>query len=251
MARKTTDRQRQRSVVANRRAGRGTNWRIDRIDAPDAVVGPDVAVPELEDVIRAIEMAPHGDDWDALSRIVVPVFPRVRPHPRGTPPPLTAILSPGVVVGFGADIGPAFMTLNDPQLETLGVKKADVIAKALGNLLARADTLDRESVMHGAVADVPIAVLQSGVSIGSTLVLAPDQVRRLFGPVPMLFIAPMRDLLIGFPADVDGELAAWVFEEIADQDPNCLAPVAYRFDGEQLTATALAKRPSGAAGPLA
>ncbi|HEX4896771.1 MAG TPA: hypothetical protein VFV53_00270 [Candidatus Limnocylindrales bacterium] len=251
MVHKTSDRRRQRNAVASRHADRDASWRIEVVHGSNAVVGPDVAVPDVEEVLRAIEKAPRPDDWDALRRIVVPVFPRVRPYPRGTPPPLTTILSPGVVVGFGADIGPAFMTLNEPQLETLGVKKADVVAAALANLLARADALDRASIIHGDVADVPIAALQSGVSIGSTLVLAPDQVRRLFGPAPMLFIAPMRDLLIGFPADVDGELAGWVFKEIADQDPNCLAPVAYRFDGAQLTAAALAKRPSGPAGPLA
>jgi hypothetical protein len=167
------------------------------------------------------------------------------------PPPLTAILPPGVLVGFGADIGPAFLSLNGPQLAILGVTKADVVAQALANLLARADKLDGSSIVHGEIAATPVALLQSGVSIGSTLVLAPDQVRRLFGPSPMLFISPMRDLLIGLPADVDLELAAWIFDEIASQDPNCLAPVAYRYDGERLALAALASRLTVPPGRLA
>lgn len=251
MARKTNARQRRGSRVARRGLRRGNDWSIDRIHVSDAVVGPDVRVPALEDVLRAIENAPRADDWDAVARLVVPLFPRARPQPAGVPAPLTAILPPGVLVGFGADIGPAFMTLNGPQLELLGVAKADIVAQALANLLARADKLDGSSIVHGEIADTPVAMLQSGVSIGSTLVLAPVQVRRLFGPSPMLFIAPMRDLLIGFPADVEIELAAWVFDEFASQDPNCLAPFGFGYDGERLTIAMLGSRMTVPAGRLA
>ena len=251
MSRRSSIPPHQPSRAAKRRARRGSAWQVQRIDRSDAAVGPDVGVPDLEDVLRAIEGAPRADDWEALRRIVLPVFPRVRAHPADIPAPVTTILPPGVLVGFGADIGPAYLTISEPQLELLGVGKVDLVAQALANLETRAAALDGASITHGAIADVPVAVLQSGAAIGSTLVLAPNQLSRLFGPAPMLFVAPMRDLLIGFPSDVDIDLAAWVFEEIASQDPNCLAPVAYSFDGERLTTARLSGRRRGAAGRLA
>jgi hypothetical protein len=81
--------------------------------------------------------------------------------------------------------------------------------------------------------------LQTGRSVGSTLVLVPDQLARLFGRTPRLFLAPMRDLLLGLPDDVDPEIGSWLFEDFASQDPNCLAPIGFRFDGERVVTASL------------
>ena len=45
-------------------------------------------------------------------------------------------------------------------------------------------------------------------------------------------MAPMRDLILGLPPDVESGLAAWLFDELASADPNCLAPIGYRWDGD-------------------
>ena len=82
--------------------------------------------------------------------------------------------------------------------------------------------------------EAPARWLQSGRSIGSVLVLAPDQLARIFGPGPAFFITPMRDLIIGLPSDVDRELAAWLWLEVASLDPNCPGPAGYRFDGSRI-----------------
>ena len=37
----------------------------------------------------------------------------------------------------------------------------------------------------------------------------------------------MRNLLVSLPISVDREFATWLFDEIASQDPNCLAPAAF------------------------
>ena len=62
------------------------------------------------------------------------------------------------------------------------------------------------------------------------LVLAPSELARIFGDGPSLFIAPMRDLVIALPGDAEPGLAAWLYAEVAADDPNCLAPMAFRFE---------------------
>src|SRR5690242_15084332 len=76
--------------------------------------GPGVVQASMDEVLGALQA--HGDlDWSEAADLVVPVMPRVRPFPPGTPPPLQALVDPGIVVGFGVDVGPAFMAVT-PEL---------------------------------------------------------------------------------------------------------------------------------------
>lgn len=240
MARSAKSRRIRGRVPVGRDWGGDNGLRVDRIDIADMPAGPNVVVPELGDVLQAIRRAPRVDDWAALRSIVIPVIPRARPFPAGYSAPFTTRLPPGIAVSFAADVGPAFLTIGADQLEALGITQADLVAQALANLIARADSVAPGTIFRHFIADVPVAAMQTGCSIGSTLVLVPDQLRRLFGPDRVVFIAPMRDLLLALPAGVDLDLAAWLFEEFASQDPNCLPPIAYRFDGERIETAALA-----------
>jgi hypothetical protein len=94
--------------------------------------------------------------------------------------------------------------------------------RALDNLDRRARSADERDLLRDAIADVPVVVFQSRDGWASTTVLLPDQMDRLFGPRPALFVAPSRDLLIGLPADVDPEFATWLTEEFEAADPNAL-----------------------------
>jgi hypothetical protein len=214
----------------------------------DAPIGPDIVVPDMADVLRAIERAPRGDDWPSVRELVVPVLPRVRPHPEGSPPPLQVLLPPGLLVGFGVDIGPAFLAVSREQLGILGISEAELVGQALANLIARAEQVEPGTVIHESFLGQPIVGLQTGRSIASTLVLVPDQLARLFGPVPRLFIAPMRDVLFGFPDDVDLEIPATLFVDIASQDPNALPSHIFRFDGSTVvTGSPVASPPAASA----
>ena len=63
-------------------------------------------------------------------------------------------------------------------------------------------------------------MLQTGVGCASAMVLLPDELRRVFGEGAQLLIAPMRDVLISLPPDVDRAFAAWLNDEFASMDPN-------------------------------
>jgi hypothetical protein len=207
------------------------------------LLGPNVVQAPLENVLASMEAIPERLDWPWVRERVLPVMPRLRPWMSGTPRTVQAVVGPGIVVGFGIDVGPAFLSVSRDLMVDWPVSVADLTAAALVNLHARATLVEPADVYHGSVADVPTEWLQTGRSIGSALVLAPSELRRLLGAQARLIIAPMRDLLIAMPATADPELAAWLFAQIAVEDPNCLVPVAYEWDGSAVTAVPLSLDP--------
>lgn len=214
-----------------------------RIHRSSSTLGPDIVTADFEDVMTAIEAAPRGDDWQAVGAAVIPVLPRVRPQPPGFPAPLRTIVPPGIAVGFGVDIGPAFLAVSRDQLASLGITELELVTRGLANLAARAEQVEPAEVIRQNVDGVAVMALQTGRSIGSTLVLVPDQLARIFGPEPRLFIAPMRDVIFGFPPDVDPSIVGELYEMIASQDPNCLPPTGYRFDGRSVSIVAIDAEP--------
>lgn len=205
--------------------------RLDVFYGPEA--GPGVVQASIEEVTAAL-MA-HGQDlgWAAVANDVLPVIPRVRPYPPGAPDPLRTLVPPGILVGFGIDIGPAFMNVSADLLASWQISVADLTATAVANVHRRAASVRRSKIHHGEIGEYPTEWLQTDASVGSTLVLAPTELQRIFGG-PRFFITPMRDLIIGFPPDVERAAAVWLYHEIADLDPNCLGPLGYRFDGTRV-----------------
>ena len=139
------------------------------------------------------------------------------------------MVPPGVVVGFGIDIGPALMAISADMLTAWGTTLADVAACAIRNVHQRGAGLRPADILRQPVGDVATEALQTGVSIGSTLVIAPSELCRLFGSSDRLFITPMRDLIIGLPPQIDPEFAWWLYFEFASLDPNCLGRMCYRL----------------------
>ena len=117
------------------------------------------------------------------------------------------------------------------------------MSRALVNLERRAVQVEPGAVVRERVDATPVVGLQTGLSIASALVLVPDQIGRIFGHDPRLFVAPMRDVLLGFPVDANPDIAVSLYEEIASQDPNCLGPVAFSYDGERVTTASLSANP--------
>ena len=143
------------------------------------------------------------------------------------PEQLRVLVPPGLSVGFGVDIGPAFITVSPEMAEEWGVRADDILARALANLEGRMAAVRPRDVYDGTIGDMPVRILQSPTGSASTYVLVPQALGRLFGRHRQLVLAPMRNLLISLPISADREFAAWLFDEFAAQDPNCLAPTAF------------------------
>lgn len=169
----------------------------------------------------ALDRVDPDRPWTKAKRDVRPMLPRVRPFPFPTEP-VRVMLPPGILSGFGIDLGPALVMVDDAQLKRWEVDVATVAAEALENVRQAASRCDPGIVVRQAIDGIPVKVLQTGEGIGASMLLVPDTLERFFGAGPHLLLAPMRDLVIALPASVDHGIAAWLAEEWEAMDPNHL-----------------------------
>jgi hypothetical protein len=149
------------------------------------------------------------------------------------------VVPPGILVGFGLDLGPAVAYVAHGQLERWGIGMETVTSTALANVRRMAASCDPGAVHRGSIGGVPVAVLQSGQGIAASLILVPECIERLLGPGPLLLLAPMRDLLVGLPVAADREFAAWLAAEWEALDPNHLHLGAFRLERGSISAEPL------------
>lgn len=160
--------------------------------------------------------------WDDMSDALRPVFVRRRPLPPGADRPVTFRLGPGLTVGLGVDIGPAFLYVGPSLLGTWPVTADEALEQAMANLRASIAGERYFELEYGPVADVPIWWYQSRDGLASGLLLLEDELASRCGDDPRLVTAPMRNLLLIAPFDADRELLAWLRDEISHEDPNGL-----------------------------
>lgn len=223
--------QRERKQKRERRKAEG-RWTAQVFEGPPT--GPDVVTPSVEEVLAALETMPQELTWDQIAPEVVPLFQRVRPYHASMPEQLRVVVPPGLTVGFGVDIGPAFITVSPEMAQEWGVPADEILGRALVNLEARMAGVRPRDVHDGSIGDVPVRILQSPTGSASTYVLVPEALGRILGRHRQLVLAPMRNLLLSLPITADRDFAAWLFDEIAAQDPNCLAPAAFVIGDGQL-----------------
>jgi hypothetical protein len=192
-----------------------------RYDTIDVGNGLEQATPGA--VLGALGRLPPDLHWGAVSDLVVPMFIRRRPFPFETGTPVRMVLPPGVLTGFGVDIGPALLHVGEELLATWPVDRDALSERALANLAALTRRTRSRDLLLESIDGVPVRILQTGAGWAATLVLLRDELFRIFGTGPQRLIAPMRDLLISMPAGVAPDLAAWLLEEVASLDPNALA----------------------------
>ena len=185
------------------------------------VLGPGMSRADEGTILAAVNRLDLDRPWSKAGADVRPMLPRFRPYPFPVEPVRT-MLPPGILVGFGVDIGPALTMIDSGQLERWGVGVDVVAERALDNVRQIAAGSDVGRVVHQSVADVPVMALQTGEGIAASMLLVPETLARFFGTGPLLFLAPMRDLLIALPASVDRDVAAWLAEEWEALDPNHL-----------------------------
>jgi hypothetical protein len=226
MGNKRRSRNQKRGGSRRRGPVSGRRWSsVEVFEGPAG--GPDVVSPGLDEVLAAMESVPKDLDWPALADQIVPVFQRVRPYHPSMPEPIRVVVPPGLSVSFGVDIGPAFLSVHAELLERWAVTPDELLSRGLHNLDRRMAEVTRDDLVNTSVDAIAVRALQSSSGSASTYVLRPASLGRILGTHPQLLIAPMRNLLLSMPVDADRELVAWLFDEFAAQDPNCLAPAAF------------------------
>jgi hypothetical protein len=190
-------------------------------------------------VVAACHACNPDGPWETVRDWLVPMLPRARPLPVPVDSLARTMVPPGVLIGFGLDLGPAFALVTREQVERWGVGIDTAAASALANLRRAAVACGPGVVRRSSVDGVPIAVVQSGLGIASTLILVPECIERLLGPGPHLLLAPMRDMLVALPASTDRRFVAWLAAEWEALDPNHLHLGAFCLGGGSISAESL------------
>jgi hypothetical protein len=212
---------------------REDGWAV--IDVRSAPLGPGVTCASIEEVLAVLQGFDPDLGWNAIADDVIPLFQRVRPYPPEFPEAVRTILPPGISVSFAIDVGPAFTHITAEFLERWGLTVGAVAERAIANLDRRAAAAARTPLVTEPVDGVPVRTLQSGTGSASTFVLVPERLPALFGHEAQFFIAPLRDVLISLPADVDRGFAGWLLNEFAELDPNHLAPIGFAFHDKKVS----------------
>lgn len=219
-----------RGLNGNRRvATRHGTAEID--DGP--LLGPGMTRADEATLLAAMNGLDFDRPWAQAQADVRPMLPRIRPYPFPIEPVRT-MLPPGILVGFGIDIGPALTMVDGHQLERWGVDVGTVADRALANVRDLADGCDPGTVVRQAVDGVPVMALQTGEGIAASMLLVPETLAPFFGSGPLLLLAPMRDLLLALPATVDHEFASWLADEWESLDPNHLHLGGWLYDAGKL-----------------
>jgi hypothetical protein len=197
------------------------------VDGPTLSAG--VASADVETVLAALQGFDPAMPWKKARDRVLPMLPRVRPLPAPELELVRAMLPPGILVGFGIDIGPAITFISTALLDRWRVDPATLAAAALSNLRTEARRCGPGDVLDDHIADVAVSVVQTGRGIAASLLLVPDCLEQLIGDGERLLLAPMRDILIALPANVDPGFASWLADEWEAMDPNHLHLGGFRF----------------------
>lgn len=172
--------------------------------------------------MAAVERLSPDLEWAEVSPMVRPVFPRRRPQPPGAERAILTERGPGLRVGLGIDIGPAFLHVTPSLLDSWQISFDECWRVGLDNLRQRVHARRFEVLEYEEIGGVPVWWFQSGEGWASTLLLLEDELHRRYGDEPRLLFAPMRDLLLATPFDADRDVVAFLHDEISHEDPNGL-----------------------------
>jgi hypothetical protein len=198
---------------------------------------PLVTTAPVEAVLSAIESADLDVPWEELAPALCVALPRRRALPVDPRELPTHVYPPGIEAVLGLDIGPAMLFVPTEQLARWEVSADEAFERALQNVREHVASRKQFALVHERIADVPTLAFQSRDGWASQLLLLPDQLVRVLGDRNGLILAPMRDLLISLPLDVEREFAQWLLEEFAEVDMNALdIPPLALVDGHLSTA---------------
>jgi hypothetical protein len=206
-------------------------------------LNPNLDVPTMDEVMSAIESFPLDSGWEEVQARVLPVFPRARPSTLDMPEMLTTVVEAGVTIGYGIDLGRVFARVSREMVARWGISADALREAAMANLHCEARTIGPADVMREPSDDgYVISAIQPAGGWGSTLVLLPDELARVFGSHSQVFIAPLRAVLLSFPAYVDRRTVAFFAEEFEALDPTHLCLEGFVLRDGRVSIEALPRR---------
>jgi hypothetical protein len=196
--------------------------------------GSPIVMSDPLEVLEAIERLGPDLPFESVAGNLRPILPRRRAMPPGTEAGVTVLRPPGIAVGIGVDIGPAFLHVGEGLLATWQVTAEEALERAIDNVRALSSGGPVTALVQEQVGGVPVRAFQSRGGWASALLLVPDELARRFGPDPCLLAAPMRNLMLAVPIEQDRVVLHWILDEIAAEDPNGLLLPLFSLVGGEL-----------------
>lgn len=214
--------------MAKRRAKRSGGRQHERWEPVFTMAGPAA-------LARAFERLDPDAGWPTIRPSVLPLLSRHTPPAIRAGAPIQAILGPGLLVGFGIDLGPAFAGITRDMVERWEIDDAEVVGAAVANVRALAAELPPAIVKDVSLPGTDaVRVLQTGGGWASALLVVPEMLPRFVGPGPHRVGAPCRDVLLAFSAATPAELVFDLVDGIAALDPAGLVPACFHHEAGSL-----------------
>jgi hypothetical protein len=129
---------------------------------------------------------------------------------------------PGCAVEFGIDLGGHFPIVDRIVAERWECSVEQLHDTAIENLARRVGAIPLIAVQHAVRSGRAFRMLRSPAGCASSVLLVPDQVRRLFGGQDQVLAAPGRHTLLSFPMDAPTLAVA---EIVVEMERSELAPL--------------------------
>ncbi len=191
-----------------------------------------LVVPTAEAVAEALDEVPAEPPWAWAALRVMPTIPGdvvrvledIDLEELGFRPLTdfpTVHAEPGVDVAFAIEADVVQVRIQQADLDRWDMTPAAIMPAALANLRRAVGTWTGRVIDDG-YQGVPVRSLEGWPPWAVSLLLLPDELRRLFGPNDQLFVAPYGCNLVGLPADVDRDLAADLVDMFGTINPRSL-----------------------------
>jgi len=128
----------------------------------------------------------------------------------------------GPMVEFGVDLGGAFTYVDEQVARRWECSPAQLMERSLQNLEVRAARIDGVQVVSGVMSGRSIRLLRDRPTWATSLLLAPDQLFRLFGDHDQILGTPTSSCLVSLPADTPPLIVADI---VVDLERRALRPL--------------------------
>lgn len=181
-----------------------------------------VHTPSRRQVLRAMDAVPARIDWDWARGRLLPVLERPGAEPFPENPYLSTIAECGVRFGFGISQGPVLMRVNQGIADQWESSVEQIRDAAIENLRSLSAGLGHDDLIREADESLSLTAIAKPEGCATSLLLVPDELRRLFGTDDQVFTTPSRGLLMSFPIDTDVETVVTFTTHFEELDPHPL-----------------------------
>lgn len=175
--------------------------------------------------LRATRRMPRPVPWNWAAPRLMPLLAGPRDDAPGEEL-IRGVSSTGCAIEFGIDLGGHYPLVDRSVAERWEMSQAQLAATAAANLERRAAAIPPAVVRTAVRSGRIVRILDRPAGCASSLLLAPAQLRRLFGEHHQVFGAPGRHTLVSFPIEMPIETISALYLDMESDElfPLCLQP---------------------------